>query len=123
VQRQDHAHAIAALALDMIAGLDRLPDRNGQRIGFRVGINSGPLVGGVIGKTKFHYDVWGDTVNTASRMESHGEVGRVQITAATYELIKADFVCRPRGTITIKDKGEMETWFLEARRTGVPRSG
>lgn len=74
-------------ALDMVRGLKKIAPRNGKRIAFRVGINSGPLVAGVIGQSKFHYDLWGDTVNIASRMESHGAVGKVHISAATYKLI------------------------------------
>jgi adenylate cyclase len=114
--RPDHAQAIAALALEMAADLKEIPARNGKQMEFRLGINSGPLVGGVIGKTKFHYDVWGDSVNTASRMESHGEPGRVQIGPGTYELIKEDFRCIPRGRVTIKGKGTMQTWFLDGAR-------
>jgi adenylate cyclase len=116
VTRPDHAEAIAHLALDMIQELKAVPPRNGKRIEFRVGINSGPLVAGVIGESKFHYDLWGDTVNTASRMESHGEAGMVHISKATYELLGEDFECRPRGRIPVKGKGEMETWFLAGRR-------
>lgn len=110
--RADHATAIAALALDIVQGLEQLPDRGGKRMAFRLGINSGPIVAGIIGKMKFQYDLWGDTVNIASRMESHGEVGKVHVSAATYELIKDDFECDPRGTIPIKGKEKMETWFL-----------
>jgi adenylate cyclase len=110
--RPDHAQALVHLALDMLAGLERLPARNGKRINFRLGINSGPLVAGVIGKTKFHYDLWGDAVNTASRMESHGEAGQVHITQATFELLQDEFECVSRGTIDIKGKGEMTTYFV-----------
>jgi len=113
--RPDHAPAIAQLALDMVAECRKMQPRNGKHMMFRVGIHSGPLVAGVIGTTKFHYDVWGDTVNIASRMESHGEAGRVHISRATYELLGDGFHCTPRGIIPIKGKGEMETWFLEGR--------
>ena len=70
------------------------------------------MVAGVIGRKKFIYDLWGDAVNTASRMESHGSDGTIQITRATYELIKDDFVCEPRGTLYVKGKGEMEAWQI-----------
>lgn len=112
VAREDHARAIALLALDMLEGMQRSPARNGKRLEFRIGINSGPLVAGVIGMHKFHYDVWGDTVNIASRMESHGEVGRAQISQATYELLGPGFECERRGEIEIKGKGPTATWFL-----------
>jgi adenylate cyclase len=111
--RADHAHALAHLALDMkdnIAGLSPVGD---QRLAFRIGINSGPVIAGVIGRKKFSYDVWGDTVNTASRMESQGIPGKIQITQATYELLKNDFTCQPHGSVLVKGKSEMETWFLE----------
>jgi guanylate cyclase len=116
VPRPDHAHALAHLALDMLEGLENLPSRNGKRLAFRIGINSGPMVGGVIGQSKFHYDVYGDTVNLASRMESTGEAGKVQVSGATYELIKDAFECSPRGAIEVKGKGEMRTWFLARRK-------
>lgn len=121
--RPDHALAIAQLALEMVEQVEGLPARNSRRIEFRLGINSGPLVAGVIGKTKFHYDLWGDTVNTASRMESHGEAGKVHITRSTYELLKEDFHCTPRGRVSIKGKGEMETWFLVGRKTQLGFGG
>lgn len=110
--RPDHAQALARMALDMCAYIESRPPRNGKRLDFRIGINSGPVIAGVIGKRKFVYDLWGDPVNTASRMESNGMPGRIQITQATYELLKDEFVCEPRGKITIKGKGEMETWYL-----------
>ena len=74
-------------------------------------------MGGVIGKKRFLYDLWGDAVNTASRMESHGTPGEIQITRATYELLKDEFVCRRRGTIPVKGKGQMETWYLVGSRS------
>ncbi len=114
--RTDHAQVAADLALDMLAGLRSLPARNGKKIEFRVGINSGPLVAGVIGQSKFHYDIWGDTVNIASRMESHGQAGKIQISRATYELVRESFQCIRRGVIPIKGKEEMETFFLVGRK-------
>ncbi len=110
--RKDHALAIANLALEMEDYIETFPAQNVNKIAFRVGINSGPVVAGVIGRHKFHYDLWGDTVNTASRMESHGVAGKIQFTRATYELLRNDFNCEARGMIQIKGKGEMETWFL-----------
>ena len=81
-------------------------------------MNTGPVIGGVIGRKKFHYDIWGDAVNTASRMESHGVPGKIQITREMYEVLKDDFLCVPRGIVDVKGKGEMETWFLEGTRAG-----
>ncbi|MGB3717541.1 MAG: adenylate/guanylate cyclase domain-containing protein [Candidatus Promineifilaceae bacterium] len=110
--RQDHAEAISGMALDMRAFLREFTFGEGERIHFRIGINSGSLVAGVVGRRKFQYDVWGDAVNVASRMESQGVSDQVQITAATRELIKDKFRLERRGTVEIKGKGEMETWFL-----------
>jgi class 3 adenylate cyclase len=84
----------------------------------RIGINSGPVVAGIVGSHKFAYDLWGDVVNTASRMESHGVPGSIQISRATYEIIRNDYLCERRGTVEIKGKGEMETFFLLARSSG-----
>jgi guanylate cyclase len=113
--REDHAHAIADLAL-------RIRDHTEQhqfgdhRISLRIGINSGPLVAGIVGTHKFAYDLWGDVVNTASRMESEGIPGSIQITSATYELIRDRFICEPRGVISVKGKGDMDTHLLMGRR-------
>jgi adenylate cyclase len=114
--RPDHARALALMALDMLEVM-RVDDEFGHfRHELRVGINSGPVVAGVIGRKRFLYDLWGDAVNTASRMESHGTPGRVQITRATYELLADEFVCEPRGTILIKGKGEVDAWYLVGPR-------
>jgi adenylate cyclase len=122
--RPDHARALALMALDMLDAM-RSDDEVG-RLGLelRVGINSGPVVAGVIGRKRFLYDLWGDAVNTASRMESHGTPGRIQITGATFELLADEFECEPRGTITVKGKGEVETWYLVGHRstTAIPDS-
>lgn len=112
----DHAKNIAKFALEMNQKLEDIPTKKDHPIQFRVGIHSGPFVAGVIGKSKFQYDIWGDTVNTASRMESHSEAGKIQITKATYDLIKDEFDCQSRGKIIIKGKGEMETWFLLSKK-------
>ncbi|GMQ86671.1 MAG: hypothetical protein BMS9Abin07_2259 [Acidimicrobiia bacterium] len=114
--RDDHAAAITRLALDIKAYFEALPPVHGHATNFRIGINSGPLVGGVIGTHKFQYDLWGDAVNTAARMESHGVPGRIQVTSATHHLIKDHFTCEERGPIEVKGKGEMETWFVLAER-------
>jgi len=112
IPRPDHARALALMALDMLATMRS--DEGVAHLGheLRVGINSGPVVAGVIGRKRFLYDLWGDAVNTASRMESHGTPGRIQITRATYELLADEFECEPRGTIAVKGKGEVEVWYL-----------
>src|SRR5688572_15761288 len=115
--RPDHAQALAHMALEMRDYIATHTFRNGQCVSFRIGINSGSMIAGVIGRRKFVYDVWGDAVNIASRMESHGLGGAVQITQTTYELIKDEFVCEPRGTVNVKGKGEMEVWLVVSRKS------
>jgi adenylate cyclase len=117
--RPDHARALALMALDMQAAM-RSDEVGELGLELRVGINSGPVVAGVIGRKRFLYDLWGDAVNTASRMESHGTSGRIQITRATKELLEDEFVCEPRGTIPIKGKGEIEVWYLVGHRAAEP---
>ena len=120
--RADHAQALAYMALEMCEFIASHNFQHGQQVSFRIGINSGPVIGGVIGKRKFVYDVWGDPVNVASRMESHGMSGTIQITRATYELIKEDFVCESRGTVDVKGKGEMEVFLVHSVKEKQPSS-
>jgi class 3 adenylate cyclase len=110
-RRADHAQVLTRVALEMQEHASKY-EFGGQQLAFRIGINSGPVVAGVIGRKKFIYDLWGDAVNTASRMESNGKGGCVQITEATYELIKDDFICEPKGRIQVKGKGEMDIWHV-----------
>jgi guanylate cyclase len=109
--RPDHARAMALMALDM-RDVMRAHEVDHLGLELRIGINSGPVVAGVIGRKRFLYDLWGDAVNTASRMESHGTPGEIQVARGTYELLKNDFVFEPRGSVAIKGKGEIETWYL-----------
>ena len=124
--RPDHARALALMALDMLEAMRSNEELGDLGLELRIGINSGPVVAGVIGRKRFLYDLWGDAVNTASRMESHGTPGRIQITRATYELLGHEFECEPRGKIAVKGKGEIEAWYLigPARdRTPAARGG
>lgn len=107
VPTDDHAEALAGLALDILRYADSSP------LSFRIGISSGPVVAGVIGTRKFQYDLWGDTVNTASRMESSGEPDRAQISESTYQLVKHSYATTPRGRIEVKGKGILATWWLD----------
>jgi adenylate cyclase len=112
VERPDHAVVLARLALQMFeySPAALLPDH--PQLQFRVGISSGPVVAGVIGTSKFQYDVWGDTVNTASRMETQGIPGRIQLSESAHALLAPMYECEPRGVIDVKGKGPMDTWFL-----------
>ncbi len=113
--REDHAHAIADLALK-IRDHEATNPVDGRRLAFRIGVASGPVTAGVIGTRTFAYDLWGDTVNTASRMESSGVPGQIQVTAGTYELIKDRFACESRGPVQVKGKSTMETYLLVSHR-------
>lgn len=129
IPRPDHAEAIAEMAIDIqeiippfaeaIAEMEKIPpfkrtDNGPLRV--RVGIHTGPVVAGVIGINKFSYDLWGDTVSIASRMESQGIDGRIQVTMATYERLKDNYLFEDRGKILVKGKGEMSTYFLVGRK-------
>jgi class 3 adenylate cyclase len=115
-RRADHAEAMAEMALDMQAALAAFNSASGTTLNIRTGINTGPVVAGIIGTSKFIYDLWGDAVNTASRMESHSTPGRIQVTASTFERLKHAYLFEPRGTINVKGKGDMPTYFLLGRK-------
>jgi adenylate cyclase len=109
--RSDHATALVNLALDMQAAVADTRF-GGHELAFRMGINSGPVVAGIIGRKKFIYDLWGESVNLASRMESHGRTRCIQITRSTYELVKDAFDCETMGMIEVKGAGQMEVWHV-----------
>jgi class 3 adenylate cyclase len=113
--RPDHAEAIAELALAMQAEVTRHTDPSGQPLAVRIGIDTGPVEAGVIGTAKFSYDLWGDTVNTASRMESHGIAGCIQVTARTYQRLRDGYRFQRRGPIQVRGVGEMVTYLLVGR--------
>jgi adenylate cyclase len=111
-RRADHAVAVVKMAMAMQEVLVEQRARHGDALDVRIGVHTGPVVAGVIGTRKFAYDVWGDTVNTASRMESHSAPGRVQVSAQTAKLLEGAFELEPRGAIDVKGKGPMETFFI-----------
>ncbi|MBD2014763.1 PAS domain S-box protein [Microcoleus sp. FACHB-53] len=114
--RLDHAEAVAQMALDMQREIAHQAIQLSVPVQLRIGINTGPVVAGVIGIKKFIYDLWGDTVNTASRMESHGLPGCIQVTATTYHRCKEKFIFEERGVVPVKGKGDMLTYLLKGRK-------
>ena len=113
----DHATRAAHLALDMVDALDRFNERGGHALQVRVGVASGAVVAGVIGKRLYVYDVWGDAVTIAGRMESHGVAGRVQVSDSTRQLLGEPFLLEERGALAVEGKGEMTTWFVNGHTT------
>lgn len=120
ISSEDHAERAAHMALDMLEVITRFNQKSQCQLNIRIGINTGAAVAGVIGRRKFVYDIWGDAVNTASRMESHGVAGRIQMTDATRKALGEEFVFERRGVINIKGMGEMNTWFLNSRNIPLP---
>jgi adenylate cyclase len=116
IPRLDHAQAVAQMALSLQAEMVNINAQIGEEFKLRIGINTGPVVAGVIGLSKFIYDLWGDTVNIASRMETTGIPSKIQVTTATYEQLKEQFIFKMRGRIPIKGKGEMNTYILLSKR-------
>ena len=114
--RADHAEAMAEMALDMLAVIERFNAKRNRGVRIRIGMNCGPVTAGIIGTKKFAYDLWGDTVNIASRMESHGIANAVQVTEATYKRLRHKYAFQRRGIIHVKGKGALCTYFLVGRR-------
>ena len=114
--RPDHAAALADLALEMVAAMQQFNRSHGTALQLRLGLHTGPVVAGVIGRSKFIYDLWGDTVNTASRMESTGVADRIQVTEAMQQTLADQFELEARGEVEVKGKGRLRTWFLLSRK-------
>ncbi len=121
--RPDHVEALADLALDMAEAARGLKDSQGDALPLRIGLANGPVVAGVVGSRRFFYDVWGDAVNVASRMESTDSVGRIQVPEDVYQRLKNHFVLQERGVFDVKGKGLMRTWYLVGRKSETGSGG
>jgi class 3 adenylate cyclase len=121
--RADHVEAAARLALDLTAEARRISAESGAPIQLRIGIHTGPLAAGVIGEKRYLYDVWGDTVNTASRLESQGVPGGIQVSAEVAERLRGKFILEPRGTVELKGKGLVEAYLLVSGRGETEKAG
>ncbi|NES03018.1 MAG: DUF3365 domain-containing protein [Okeania sp. SIO2F4] len=121
IPRTDHVEAVAEMALDMQEAIAKFNQDYNCQLSIRIGINSGPVIAGVIGTKKFIYDLWGDAVNTASRMESHGIPGAIQVTTSTYNLLENKYIFQERGVISVKGKGEMKTYLLVGRKISTKK--
>ena len=117
-ENNTHAGDVAMAALEIQEFMQQQKSHNGDElfIELRIGIHTGPVIAGIVGTKKFAYDIWGDTVNIASRMESSGEVGKVNISGTTYQLIKDNFACEYRGKIAAKNKGDVDMYFIESAK-------
>ena len=113
--RSDHAQAIAELALGIKEEVLNYNEKQRMSFAVRIGVNSGPVVAGVIGTKRFSYDLWGDTVNVASRMESYGLPNEIQVTEKTYEQLRGEYRFEDRGEIEVKGKGKIQAYFLKGR--------
>ncbi len=121
--RDDHADATAEMALAVLQATREFSEQRGEELALRIGIHSGRVVAGVIGSRKFAYDLWGDTVNVASRLEATGAAGRIHVSTETFERLRARFEFEPREPIHLKGKGTVQTYFLSGRRTGTRADG
>jgi class 3 adenylate cyclase len=115
----DHAQAVADFALAMLQELRNYNASHGQSLEIRIGMETGPVIAGVIGTTRFSYDLWGDAINTASRMQSHGLSGRIHLTEKAYRRLNDTYLCEDRGLIPVKGKGEMHTYFLNGKKEAI----
>ena len=121
-ERKDHVEAAADMGIEMLEVVADLRAEFAGKVEIRIGIHTGPVVAGVIGTHKFAYDIWGDTVNTAARMESHGVPGRIQVTAEVRDALAEAFTLKRRGLVDVKGVGPIETFFLVGRRSGAKHS-